>query len=578
MGVGLPEYQGFDRMATIPWRLPMPVTKTRLWAMNEEKLQTEILIPLFQAMGFRDVRHYHGGAMEQGKDIVMWWPTPLGDREYHGVVVKATPISGQVNGKGNAGEVFIQLSQALGSTFTDSADLSTRTITKCFVVTPYAIKKEAAESIRNALGHKAHEGTVRLVPGDELWDLLEKHTPEKTVTKHLQFASAVLENASPNYRVTAQLKDGNVHLGVEPKHPLAGEAEPLTFSMQFEFPNSQAGVETREALEAHVKLGTPVSIPAKFIKKFDVPSLLKPFFTEPFAELALGPIESRKTLEASIVLRDPEGHEYRLPGIKFQVVRVGSDEIVLDNRRQDIPWVFSITVNRATRRTNINFQIKATASNVKREVESAHFQEYLSRGGTLTVLNEETGLPLVSVDVPADLAKSPPAAWLRFIDALYLLQQKCHVVAAIPEVISAGDAKDVIELADQLKAGIWEGDITAANLEIKPGALSELLQIIDPYGSNRMVVTREEWLEVFGLKFPLGTVVRVATHMTASEDSRSRIPNADPEQPFHLVLEPANADSKGWIAFLSFLDKSQLTEVKTRLPGMDLSLPLEDNT
>ena len=67
----------------------MSLTKSRLCNMKESELRTEILIPLFTAMGFRDVRHYHGGAGEQGKGIVMWWPGPLGDREYHAVVAKA---------------------------------------------------------------------------------------------------------------------------------------------------------------------------------------------------------------------------------------------------------------------------------------------------------------------------------------------------------------------------------------------------------------------------------------------------------------------------------------------------------
>ena len=87
----------------------MTLSKSRLSNMPEAELRTDVLVPLFKAMGFRDVQHYHGGAGEQGKDIVMWWPSPLGDREYHAVVVKATQISGQASGRGSAAEVFMQI-------------------------------------------------------------------------------------------------------------------------------------------------------------------------------------------------------------------------------------------------------------------------------------------------------------------------------------------------------------------------------------------------------------------------------------------------------------------------------------
>lgn len=36
---------------------------------------------------------------------------------------------------------------------------------------------------------------------------------------------------------------------------------------------------------------------------------------------------------------------------------------------------------------------------------------------------------------------------------------------------------------------------------------------------------------------------------------------------------PATSDSIGWIAFLKWLDESQLAEVQGRLPGVNLTLP-----
>jgi hypothetical protein len=101
--------------------------------MKEADLRVEVLIPLFEAMGFSDVSHYHGGAGEPGKDITMWRPNVLGDREYYAVVAKAARITGEATGRGSAAEVQMQIAQAVGSRFTDTVDLSERQATKCWV-------------------------------------------------------------------------------------------------------------------------------------------------------------------------------------------------------------------------------------------------------------------------------------------------------------------------------------------------------------------------------------------------------------------------------------------------------------
>ena len=58
----------------------MVLTKELLNELDETDLRTKVLIPLFQAMGFRDVFHYHGGVLEHGKDIVMWKSDDLEQR------------------------------------------------------------------------------------------------------------------------------------------------------------------------------------------------------------------------------------------------------------------------------------------------------------------------------------------------------------------------------------------------------------------------------------------------------------------------------------------------------------------
>lgn len=184
--------------------------------MSEADLRTRVLIPLFKAMGFNDVSHYHGGTGEQGKDITMWRANVLGDREYYAVVAKAGRITGEAKGKGSAAEVQMQIAQALGSKFTDTADLSERRATRCWIVSSHEIRKEATESIKSALGHRASDGSVRFIGGDELWALIQQHQPERTIAQKLRAASEVLDNLSAHHRVITELHGQAIHLALEP--------------------------------------------------------------------------------------------------------------------------------------------------------------------------------------------------------------------------------------------------------------------------------------------------------------------------------------------------------------------------
>src|SRR6202040_1855120 len=114
------------------------------------------------------------------------------------------------------------------------------------------------------------------------------------------------------------------------------------------------------------------------------------------------PAEIEKTFSASVIIRDVEGHEERLVGVTFRFVRGGTEEIELSNGGQDVPWVFGMTLNRVNKRANLTFNIHGGTGSAKREAEAGHFQDCLANGGTLSVVGEETGLPLLSIDVPAD--------------------------------------------------------------------------------------------------------------------------------------------------------------------------------
>ena len=72
--------------------MPMQLSLDGLKKLSEADLRREVLIPLFGAMGFRDVTELHGSS-ELGKDIVMWQEDLLRGRVTLAVVAKSVRIS-----------------------------------------------------------------------------------------------------------------------------------------------------------------------------------------------------------------------------------------------------------------------------------------------------------------------------------------------------------------------------------------------------------------------------------------------------------------------------------------------------
>src|SRR5689334_12666229 len=122
-------------------------SKEALQNLSEQDFCLKVLIPLFRAMGYKDVRYYHGGVLEQGKDIVMWKPDELRGRINYAVVVKAEKITGSAS---IASVVALQAQQALGSTFVDEQVNVTHPVQEVIVVTSREITKEGHEALRTA--------------------------------------------------------------------------------------------------------------------------------------------------------------------------------------------------------------------------------------------------------------------------------------------------------------------------------------------------------------------------------------------------------------------------------------------
>jgi two-component sensor histidine kinase len=151
---------------------------TYIASLNESQLRFRIIIPLLSRMGLYDVKEYHGGVAEKGKDIVCRYRDPLGETHHVAIVVKARNIHGAVGRSGSASEVLFQVEQALQEPFSDIYSLEEVAIRECWVMTSGVIKNTAVESIRGKLGKSNLDKVTRFIDRDKIVTLVDRFWPE----------------------------------------------------------------------------------------------------------------------------------------------------------------------------------------------------------------------------------------------------------------------------------------------------------------------------------------------------------------------------------------------------------------
>lgn len=143
-----------------------------LSSLSESDFRSDVLVPLFKAMGFLGITVHHG-ALEFGKDIVFFDEDRFGDRIYYAVVAKKGRIHGAVGKTGNASEVLFQAEQALGEPWLDPFNMTRHQIHWAIVAASGHITQPATLSIE----HRAQGQRIRFMGGERIVALIDQHAP-----------------------------------------------------------------------------------------------------------------------------------------------------------------------------------------------------------------------------------------------------------------------------------------------------------------------------------------------------------------------------------------------------------------
>lgn len=157
-----------------------------LQKLDEKKLTSNVLMPLFREIGYKDVIDNQGN-VDKGKDIIFYEENRIGEREYIAVQAKAAKIHGVAGKKGNASEILTQAQQAFTNPFVDVYDGKQKRVDKVFIVSSYDIGCSAKESIHGTLHELNNFKYICFVDGSKLIDLIDKHMPSIFCDEHDKF-------------------------------------------------------------------------------------------------------------------------------------------------------------------------------------------------------------------------------------------------------------------------------------------------------------------------------------------------------------------------------------------------------
>ena len=138
---------------------------------NEQYFSLELLIPLFQKMGFENISYNHGKD-EYGKDITFQEIDKLGIRKTYGVQVKAGNISGKINS--SIDSLISQIDDAFKVPFIDLNSRNPQYISTLIVVCSGHFTHNAKEKIQYKLSQGLY-GSVNFLDKNKIQELIGKY-------------------------------------------------------------------------------------------------------------------------------------------------------------------------------------------------------------------------------------------------------------------------------------------------------------------------------------------------------------------------------------------------------------------
>ena len=148
----------------------------RISSLKEQDLRSKLVVPLFRAAGFVDVRVAHG-TLERGKDVLFREINKLGEAFTGAAVVSTHDINGAVGDDASARRALEQAEMVLDEPYKDPSTGKETKVDRCWIITSGTISTHAIESVSGKLQGPLGR-MVRFVDQARMIELTDQHYPE----------------------------------------------------------------------------------------------------------------------------------------------------------------------------------------------------------------------------------------------------------------------------------------------------------------------------------------------------------------------------------------------------------------
>lgn len=516
-------------------------------ALDEAALRTEVLIPLFEAMGYRSVYHYHGGALEHGKDLVMWKDDPASGRSYYSVVAKAGDIKGGVATSAMQ-TALTQIQQTFGAPYNDPNTGELRSVSRCFVITSGSFPKESKEAIRAAVVGNHLQALITMYDGSELWKLIEDHLSDKLVQHRIDSTVKFLNAANPDWAINLSIRGKDVFYELVPKTP---DAPPLDVSVTPRFPDTPEGQEAKTAYEAYQALGSEVTLDGSMIANIKVPDFFRTLLPKGIESITLyGRFLLPKPLVLNVVVRSADrSRTFEIPGVVLAIGQGGTQEVSLTNEPQATPFKFTLHLPKTGDGGHFNLRFAPEGHNIYRLWQVIQVQQILAGAAEIQFHDAETGRLLLGGHSEGGSGAPPSKSFVALVEKILAIQNMTEHTFTTPDDLPQEQLFEIDSLYNVLTTGSVL--VSELNVVARPGGAKNLLANVPDQPGSFLIRKPNQVMPVLGQLVELGPLeIRCKRALIPPKD-RQRLAAArdDEEVPFRLVPiegEPMEARYLNW--------------------------------
>lgn len=476
--------------------------------LNEHEFRTLVLLPLFKELGYKDVIHYHGGARELGKDIIMWKKTDFKQRESYAVVVKVGKITGSVSGKNSFSEIITQVQQALGSRYRDESTLDEYEIDHCLIAVNIPCKKETIEAINASIKSLKESRLISFLGYNTLIDYLLTY---KIGPNSIDSFSQLLDLNDPgnNIREISVERNGN-EKKISIKFNENIPSNDLSGSFSIKIPEGHKGAQFRKSYQEFIDNGSILEIPKEFIASFSTPLALQKLGPSgEIDKIVIGPIMNSEIFIWDLIVKNANGQISVLPNVNLMINARGQKSVTLLHDDPLDPFMIFITIN-FQRTMNISWEIKDNSKKYT-VVEMNRYYSFvrsLVDGEELLLVDSKKQIKLAKLKLNSTKSEHQDIIIYDLYKKAAFIQETINKPLYFPDNgLRKNDVTDINELYSIITEGCMSNITGTFTLDFnKNEAIINSLPESDGFSDINLMLAVGQCYEILGESIDIGTV------------------------------------------------------------------------